>query len=112
MIKFLIFAFLICKYRNLTAMMIWIVNSGIGDRKLIIDQSSSNAKLYQAVKLALAGDPKVPKPMTIDKMKIFALCNFDDPDFLLLFLCNPDVLKYTSDTMSYTLWNIELIMLK
>ena len=51
----------------------------------------------------MAGKAGDPTPMDIEKLNMFALCNFDDPDFLLLFLCNPDVLKYASDTMSYTL---------
>ena len=73
---------------------------GIGGEELISDPK----KLYQALKLTLLGKTKDPKPMAIgNPMNMYELCNFDDPDFVLLFLCNPDVLKYTSDTVGYTL---------
>ena len=97
MIKFLISTFLISKYREKYRNRLWYL--GIGGTKLITDPS----KLYQQIKLSMAGKAGDPTPMNIGKLNMFALCNFDDPDFLLLFLCNPDVLKYASDTMSYTL---------
>ena len=75
------------------------VYSGIGGTEVISDP----VKLYQAVKSTLLGPSKVPKQMKIGNMNMFKLCNSNNSDFVLLFLCNPDVLKYTSDTLRYVL---------
>ena len=84
-------------YRN--QLYLGIGPNTIGGTELIKEPS----KLYQQIKLSMAGKTGDPTPMNMLKMNMFALCNFDDPDIMLLFLCNPDVLKYTSDAMTYTL---------
>ena len=101
MIKFLISTFLIGKFiRKMIKNRLFL---GIGGGELISDPT----KLYQQIQLSMIGKPGDPTPMMIGKLtklgNMFELCNFEDPDILRLFLCNPDVLKYTSDAMSYTL---------